>query len=555
MQWMQKVFLLGFIATFSVTGLASTEELEAVPGEYVVEVSLPTTLGRLTTDEVEGVLGLEVSQSLKPDHSLLLVKRSVVESMESVVATLENNDYIVTAEPNYIYKLDAVPNDPMFNQLWGLQNKGQKDPKNKTGKAGFDVDAVRAWEITTGSKDVVVGIIDTGIDYTHPDLAANMWVNELEKNGQEGVDDDGNGYVDDIYGYDFIDKDGDPKDEHSHGTHVAGTIGGVGNDGQGVVGVNWNVRMMAVKIFNAQGRTNLAAIVPAIDYATLMGARLTNNSWGGGRASKIMKAAIERANRLGVLFIAAAGNSNVDNDQRPHYPSSYDSENIIAVASIENGGVRSSFSCYGEKSVDIAAPGTNILSTVINGKYASYSGTSMATPHVAGVAALLLAKEPNLSGAQVKERLLKTAVPKAALRGVVSTGGMVNAFHALIDTVPAPDKDDPFNWQKQSYEIALTEPTTNKAWIVNAPGAKRMALGFEFIKMTGWSDSLNIYDAKTGEHIQKIGRINRKNIFSKAVNSDSLILIFQSSRAQTEPFKVNNVAVDGNAAAVTLSEL
>lgn len=290
-----------------------------------------------------------------------------------------------------------------------------------------------------------VAVIDTGVDYKHPDLAANMWTNPGEIPGN-GVDDDGNGFIDDVHGYDFCNFDGDPADDHGHGTHVAGTIAAVGNNDVGVVGVNWNARVMAVKFLCGSGSGTTSGAISAVLYAADMGARVMNNSWGGGGFSQALKDAITTADQAGALFVAAAGNSSVDNDATPHYPSSYDVPNVMAVAATDHNDARAGFSNYGAVSVDLGAPGVSILSTVPTSGdpccsdpsgYKFLSGTSMATPHVAGAAALALAQFPGSSNLQIKQRLLGTTVPIPALADRTVTGGRLNAHNALDnDTVP-----------------------------------------------------------------------------------------------------------------------
>ncbi len=306
-----------------------------------------------------------------------------------------------------------------------------------------DIDAPEAWDITTGSTNIVVAVIDSGIDYRHPDLAANMWVNRAELNGIHGVDDDDNGYVDDIYGYDFCNSDPDPIDDHCHGTHVAGTIGAVGNNGIGVAGVCWNVRIMALKFLAESGSGTDSDAIECIDYAIRNGARIMNNSWGGGGFSQAVMDTISVANDAGVLFVAAAGNSAGDNDQYPEYPSGYDVPNVIAVAATGSDDELASFSCYGATSVDLAAPGMDILSTLPtymtyamlrSGYLTNYgvsSGTSMATPHVSGALALLESYYPSLTAAQAKSRLLARVDPVPALGGKVLFCGRLNAFNPV----------------------------------------------------------------------------------------------------------------------------
>eukprot|EP00930_Biecheleria_cincta_P062208 TRINITY_DN476_c0_g1_i4.p1 TRINITY_DN476_c0_g1~~TRINITY_DN476_c0_g1_i4.p1 ORF type:complete len:1532 (+),score=276.30 TRINITY_DN476_c0_g1_i4:320-4597(+) len=315
-----------------------------------------------------------------------------------------------------------IPNDANFSKLWGMDHFG-----------GRDIDAVEAWKTFTGdsSKGIVVAVIDTGIDYTHPDLKDRMWVNpnEIPNNG---IDDDNNGIVDDVYGADFANSDGDPMDDQMHGTHCSGTIAGSGNNGLGVAGVTWQgVRLMALKFLTASGGGRTSDAIKALNYAVAMGARLTSNSWGGGGSSSAMRVAIERADRAGMLFVAAAGNEASNNDDVGSYPANYPSSSIISVASTTLAGKLSSFSNYGETMVDVAAPGSDIFSSVPHGKYASLSGTSMACPHVSGLAALVWLYRPRLSAHQVKEIILQSAVRQHALKGTSATDGIINARRAL----------------------------------------------------------------------------------------------------------------------------
>ncbi|SMF71787.1 S8 family peptidase [Pseudobacteriovorax antillogorgiicola] len=361
------------------------------------------------------------------------VVRSVA-GLKEIAKALDAMPEVEIVEANVVYQLyETLPNDPEFAKLYGLRNLGEDG--QKTSK---DIGASLAWDSNTGSKDVLVGIIDTGIDYNHPDLKDNIWTNPgetgLDEEGNDkssnGLDDDGNGFVDDWRGWDFYNNDNDPLDGNSHGTHCAGTIGAKGNNDIGVVGVNWDVSLVGLKVFSDSGSTTTDALAAAISYATSLGVDLTSNSWGGGAASDIIREAIEGANEAGILFVAAAGNSSSDNDARPHFPSSYEIDNIIAVASTDSDDQLSSFSSYGATSVDVAAPGTDIYSTVPGGNYGYKSGTSMATPHVAGLAALVKAQFPDLSHSQIRDRILATATVLPSLSGRVKFG-RINALSAL----------------------------------------------------------------------------------------------------------------------------
>lgn len=318
------------------------------------------------------------------------------------------------AEPDYlVFSSATTPNDAGFDQLWGM----------------FDIGAPAAWDITTDASSLVVGIIDTGIDVQHPDLSANMWVNPGESGlGREnnGVDDDGNGFVDDVHGWDFVADDSDPSDDHYHGTHCAGTVGAVGNNTQGVAGVAWSARLMALKFLDHQGRGLTSDAIRAVDYANAQGVAITSNSWGGGGYSAALKAKIDQGKELGHLFVAAAGNSGRDADSAPAYPAAYDCPNILSVAAMAQDRSRAPFSNYGLNSVDIGAPGVAVLSTSPAGGYRTLSGTSMATPHVAGAAALLWAHFNEYSAPEIKALILSHAERVSDLDGRSVTGGVLS---------------------------------------------------------------------------------------------------------------------------------
>lgn len=331
---------------------------------------------------------------------------------------------------NYNLQITQTPNDPQFDEQWGWNNTGQTG-----GTLDSDIDAPEAWNVFTGSPNTIVAVIDTGIDYTHPDLAGNIWVNAGEIAGN-GIDDDGNGFVDDIHGYDFANNDGDPMDDHSHGTHVAGTIGAVGNNNLGVTGVNWNVRIMALKFLDSSGNGTVANAIRALNYAVENGATISNNSYGGSTAEDadpLFRDAIQSAANFGHIFVAGAGNSSINNDDTGFYPANFDADNIISVAATDHNDNLAFFSNYGATTVDIAAPGVDILSTLPNGQYGLNSGTSMASPHVAGVMALVRGLHPTWTYQQVIDRVLSSVDYVPSLEGRVVTAGRLNAARALLD--------------------------------------------------------------------------------------------------------------------------
>jgi hypothetical protein len=338
-------------------------------------------------------------------------------------------DYV---EPDFILTaLQSTPTDTAYadGTLWGIRNTGAGG-----GTAGIDVNATPAWSLTPGgSRDIVVAVIDTGIRYTHQDLKNNMWVNPGETAGN-GVDDDGNGVVDDVFGLNAITNSGNPMDDNNHGTHCAGTIAATANDSGPIVGVAYNVRLMACKFLSAGGSGQTSDAVECVDYATRMGAQISSNSWGGGGSSQAMLDVIRAANAAGSLFVAAAGNASSNNDTTPTFPANYDSPNVVSVAAIDRNGALASFSNFGRTKVHVGAPGVAVYSSTraSDTSYASFSGTSMACPHAAGVAALLKSRSPSLTPTQLRERLVATARPLASLNGRTISNGMVDARAALL---------------------------------------------------------------------------------------------------------------------------
>ena len=350
-------------------------------------------------------------------------------------------DGVAGIEPDFAIRPTAVPNDPSFTDQWGLRNTGQSG-----GSRGGDIAAVAAWDVTTGSRSVVVAVIDSGFDYTHPDLAANAWRNPGEVPG-DGLDNDGNGFVDDVHGWDFANDDADPMDDDGHGTHVAGTIGAVGDNGVGVTGVSWQVSIMGLKFLDAEGSGSISDAIAAISYATRMRREFgvnvvaTNNSWGGADRSLALRAAIAEGGAAGILFVTAAGNDGVNGDRRANYPANEDLDAVIAVTATNRSNRLPAFATYGPVHVDLAAPGAAIRSTVPGGGYATFSGTSMAAPHVTGTIALLATANPAASATAIRGAILSTTRPLAALTGKTVTGGLLDAaaaVRAIRGDVPPP---------------------------------------------------------------------------------------------------------------------
>lgn len=408
---------------------------EAVSDELIIKFKTDNTTDQALTILQHGATNAE--QILDSTNNADLEKLYTIKTtggLESTLEALNHDPRVEYAEPNYIVHADLTPNDTNYGALWGLHNWGQSG-----GTADADTDAPEAWDVTVDGSGVVVGVIDTGIDYEHEDLAANIWTNPGET-PDNGVDDDNNGYVDDLYGWDFINDDNDPTDDHSHGTHVAGTIAGVGNNGIGVVGVHWTGKIAALKFLGSNGSGPLSDAIEAIQYAIDMGFAVTNNSWSGSTYSQALYDVIASANDAGQLLVAAAGNNYWDMDAAAtkSYPAYFDLANIISVAASTRIDVRSDFSNWGLTSVDLAAPGSSIYSTTPNNTYGYKSGTSMASPHVAGAAALVWSYQPDLTAAEVKSALLDNVDPVSAFDGLTVTGGRLNINNAIIAVTPAP---------------------------------------------------------------------------------------------------------------------
>jgi len=356
------------------------------------------------------------------------------------------SDVVLYAEPNQIIQLDDpatgarsfdvdqneydanLPNDPQFGDQWSLNNQGQNG-----GKEHADIDALKAWTKTRGSADVVVAVLDSGVDYKHIDLRANMWT---RPDSVPQYQDDELGSFDDFHGFDIGDRIGDPMDDNGHGTHCAGIIGAEADNSEGIAGINWKVKIMPLKFLGRGGYGTTKAAIEAINYAidrkkNGVNIRVMNASWGSTSGSKALEDAIRAAGDAGILFVAAAGNNSTDNDKRPHYPSNYDLPNVVSVAALDRNDAITSFSNFGAKTVHIAAPGKDIPSTWLNDQYREASGTSMAAPHVSGVAALIVAEYPNISVAKLREKLLRSVDKLDSLSGKVSSGGRLNAAKAV----------------------------------------------------------------------------------------------------------------------------
>lgn len=541
---MKKLSVLGILglAVLSQTAFAKMSyEAPYVPGEVLVKLK-PGLKGRFLTQK--SLLGADVKKELNATAGEFLLIKSYQKSTLSLINELKSLPEVEYAEPNYLYSINrqaVAPIDPMYGKLWGLKNTGANEPDRNgntsttPGVASADIDAERAWSITKGSKDIVIAVIDTGIDYNHPDLKNNMWINEGEI-PDNGIDDDGNGYIDDVYGWNAEKNNGNPMDGNSHGTHCAGTIGAEHNNNMGVAGVMADVKLMAVKFLSDSGSGSLADAVEAIDYATKMNVDIMSNSWGGGGYSQALFDAISAAKEKGIVFVAAAGNDSSNNDSRASYPASYQIDNVISVASHTAQDTLSSFSNFGRRTVHVAAPGSNILSTTPNGQYKVLSGTSMATPHVSGVVGLLLSQTGRLPVLEVRERLMATTVPVASYRKKVASGGRVSAYNLLTDTRIPRDIPDENAWRLEALsEVFETEhpykDNTKFAKTYTFPGAKYVKFVIEKYDTESNYDFVTIKDAK-GTVVEKLSG-KGENYETDYAETDTVTVEFTSDSSQT----------------------
>ena len=473
----------------------------AVPGQILVRFRAGSKGRALGRQLVTGKTGRQIPltvEAIDPTFELVeglrLVKVDPDDTGNTIEALRARSD-VIYAEPNYIRRASVAPNDPRYPELWGLNNTGQKATVGgNPGTAGNDIRAEQAWSITTGNRNVVVGVVDTGIDINHEDLRDNIWTNSAEIPGNN-VDDDGNGFIDDVHGWDFAHNDATvfdyteptypPSENYAgdvddHGTHVAGTIGATGNNGTGITGINWQVSLLPLKFLTEDGGGSTSDLLKALSYAKAMrqlwessggtkGAniRVLNNSYGGDEFSQSEQNAIRELSDAGILFVVAAGNEGVSNDQFPAYPSNYTSPNLISVAASGGNGIKANFSNFGEGTVNVTAPGEYILSTLPKNTYDFKSGTSMATPHVSGAAALVCALSPGITMQKLRSVVMYSgyAAPWQFANVLpISTGRAVDASKALQNINSPTDTTPPGTIANLSAQISDTFPSYSLSW-------------------------------------------------------------------------------------------
>ncbi|MDP9291901.1 MAG: S8 family serine peptidase [Verrucomicrobiota bacterium] len=387
-------------------------------------------------EAAHGRAGTKLLKRFEHLHNIEVRQVSPGKSVEQTISDYDATGLVEYAEPDYEFKASLAPNDPSYlnGSQWDLNNTGQN-----SGVVDADVDGPEAWNVRTSAASVVVAVIDSGGRYTHQDLAANMWRNPGETAGN-GVDDDHDGYTDDVFGINTVKGTGNPNDDNGHGTHVSGTIGAIGNNGLGVAGVAWNVKLMECKFLDSTGSGYTSDAITCIDYARQHGAQIINNSWGGGGYSQALYDAIAQLRTAGIIFVVAAGNDATNNDTTPTYPANYNLDNIVSVAATTRTDALATYSNYGANTVALAAPGSGITSTYNSGDaaYTAMSGTSMAAPHVTALFALLKAQFPAESYLQLIQRAMSSVDQLPSLTGKVKGGGRINLYKALTGAASAP---------------------------------------------------------------------------------------------------------------------
>lgn len=528
-------------------------------GEVIVKVK-PSALLSASRSEIFDAGRFRISEikAFETNNQYYTVKLAGDDQTAQYLEAATTNSNVEYAEPNYILHTDVlrdgapaekIPAVSEFGMLWGMKNVGQKDGDGTDGLSGADIGATKAWAITTGNKAVTIAVIDTGMDYTHPELKDNVFSNTADC-FTDGVDHDGNGFVNDCHGWNFSGgtSTNNAMDDNEHGTHVSGTIGANGDGGGHIAGVNWHTSIMPVKFLDKDGSGTLDDAVKAIQYATKMHVKIMSNSWGGGGFSQTMLDAITEAKNQGILFVAAAGNDNDNADSTPHYPAAYQVDNVISVAASTNRDTLASFSTYGKRTVHIAAPGNKIYSSVPGGKYDNFSGTSMATPHVSGAAALVWGANMNLTYAEIKDRLLKSRDFVPGLTRKVASSGRLNVYNALMGIYPPSPEPAESAWVDFAINqvIETAHPyanSTKQSWTVTGPAnAKYMRLVLEQVDMEDNYDFLKVLDSTGAEMDSISGKSTNASTFY--VTGNQMTLNFTSDGSNVGyGFKVAKVQV------------
>lgn len=481
--------LMIFISSAAMSKTLDTQR--TVPKELIIKVNSSFKTSDPTVKRLHRKMKAKARSPFKIFTQFQVVTLPKEITTQQALKFYNAQKEVAFAEPHYKVRAfqNKRPQDILFEEQWALENTGQRG-----GVPGSDTDALKAWEVYQPKKEIIVAVIDTGADYEHPDLIDNMWKNtdEIPRNG---IDDDGNGYVDDVHGYNFYDDIPDPMDDNMHGTHCSGIIAAAHNK-IGIRGIAPNAKIMPVKFLGAWGDGELEDGIQAIEYAMINGAHIMSNSWGGPPYSQTLDEVIQRVQQKGILFVAAAGNDHSNNDTEPTYPASYLSSNVLSVAASNPKDTVATFTNWGPRSVHIAAPGRHILSTIPDEGYKTASGTSMAAPYVSGAAAVVWSHFPEMDYLDVKNRLIQTVDRQYIFEEQVLAGGRLNLYNALTN-IQFPPLPPDTSWTEIPYELSSPHDYPNMAnlkWTIHHPGAKVMRIHFKKFETEKRMDYVGLKD-------------------------------------------------------------
>ena len=502
-----KTWILFLLLFFSINSFAQTSEILVLFKDLNLKESQILTLDSM------GFRSEVVSRGNQGFPRMQLLRLHSPRDIRAALATLRANSLVKYAEPNYevhlVKSFVRLPFNETSDLQWNFVNKGQIDSDGHEGVVGADIHMAPVWEKNwRGSRNVLVATIDTGIDWTHPALQENIFTNEKESgvNSNNGIDDDGNGYIDDVHGFNTLNSSNKSNDDNGHGSHVAGIIGAMALKDSSVVGINQKVSLLPVKCLDASGTGTLQSVVDGLSYAIMMKAQIINNSWAMTEKSQILEDLVKETEKQGIVMVAAAGNSWVNLEGFKLYPASFQQTNTISVAASNNRDLLWNLSDTGPYTVDVAAPGENILSTDKKGQYKIRSGTSIAAPHVTGIAALLKAEHPDWQASQIKEHIVGSCDPLIEFRHKVKCQGRVNAWNALNGITPPNPfvKEEAF--KAEPFVIESGHPYENRLnqyFDVQKPGAKYIRVRLEKVELEWDRDHLYI-ETPDGQVVEQI---------------------------------------------------
>lgn len=551
------LILLGvwaWVASASAAGLAEPRGSHARPNEWVVSLKRAAQIHFSRTHLVTSLNGLLKEGALVDFRPLRTSEQTHVlrfansSQAQRAFEFLRSDPTVASVEPNYIYRVcqtDPTPNDPDFSRQWSMKNTGQEDSRGVKGLPGADIGILPVWnQGHVGKSEIVVAVIDTGINWDHPNLKENIYTATTPLNGFEG----------DLHGWNFYAHNSDSRDDHGHGSRVAGVIGAVGNQGIGIAGINWKVSLLPVKFLSSDGSGTLDAAIESINYARLRKARIMNNSWAGGGFSQQLQDAIEAAQGAGILFVSAAGNESNNNDLSPVYPGSYALGNVISVAALDNRDQLASFSNWGSKSVQVAAPGVGIYSTTLGAgqeaKYDHYSATSMAAAHVTGAAALILSENPSWNFSTLKDRLIRSSVKVMGLHRKVASAGRIQVAHALAGIFPPSIEPKEKDWMDVPMIVESEHPyrdKTDRTWPLEFPGAKLIRVVFDKIDTEPKIDWLTVESPASertpAAEVERLSGAHGRYVSDWVEGSKILIRLKSDSSDSRWGFKISKIQV------------